>query len=561
MAVPNITQGQIAIDPIGGVFYYKDRNNNLINSSLHLLQESVSLIETNDSLSIDGNVIIGGNLTVDGTTVTINTQTLVVEDNIIVLNVNQIGNPTLDAGIEVERGSQPNVQLRWNETIDKWQFSNDGTVYYNIPAAETTNLNDLLDVVLTNTASGEFLQFDGTNWVNSTFASFEPIGHEDKTQSVISFNEGSRQFSISPLSGSYKVWCKGRRYTKTSTETVTIPDTSGLYYIYFNSSGTLAYKTTYFDWENDTPTAYIYWNDADNKAYFFADERHGVTLDWATHEYLHRTRGAAIASGFGYNGAIFNGNGSSNTHAVISIADGTFFDEDLQVDITHSASPTANTWQQRLQNNAYIPIFYHLNSHWVKDTATQFPLKQGASLARYNLNTAGVWSTVDLGNTKFGITWIIATNNLNEPIIGILGQEEYNTLGKAQEAVWENLNLDSFPIFEFRPLYKLIYQTSTSYTNTPKTAFADILDLRRIQSSDQGIPTTPVSDHGSMTGLADDDHTQYLNTDRHSLVNHTLLSVMSTSSTAPTSASEGQIWFNKENGKSFVYYDSFWIEI
>jgi len=160
------------------------------------------------------------------------------------------------------------------------------------------------------------------------------------------------------------VWCKGVRYVKTTTETITIPSTSGLYYIYFSNTGALSYKTTYFDWENDTPTAYIYWNQNDGKAYFFADERHGVTLDWATHEYLHRTRGAVIASGFGANGySEPPGNGSSDEHAVISIANGTFFDEDLQVDITHSATPTANTWEQRLQANAYIPVFYHSNTH------------------------------------------------------------------------------------------------------------------------------------------------------------------------------------------------------
>ncbi|MFN9951836.1 MAG: hypothetical protein ACK55I_01960, partial [bacterium] len=34
-------------------------------------------------------------------------------------------------------------------------------------------------------------------------------------------------------------------------------------------------------------------------------------------------------------------------------------------------------------------------------------------------------------------------------------------------------------------------------------------DLRSIVSGG-GVPTEPVSDHGSLTGLGDDDHTQYL---------------------------------------------------
>jgi len=33
------------------------------------------------------------------------------------------------------------------------------------------------------------------------------------------------------------------------------------------------------------------------------------------------------------------------------------------------------------------------------------------------------------------------------------------------------------------------------------------------------------------------------------------------SDTPPSSPSAGQIWFESDTGKTFVYYDSFWIEI
>jgi len=33
------------------------------------------------------------------------------------------------------------------------------------------------------------------------------------------------------------------------------------------------------------------------------------------------------------------------------------------------------------------------------------------------------------------------------------------------------------------------------------------------------------------------------------------------SDTAPSSPTQGQIWFESDTGKTFVYYDSFWIEI
>ena len=75
------------------------------------------------------------NLTVTGTTTTINTTQLVVSDNLVVLNNDVTTTPTENAGIEVERGLSSNVRLLWNETNDRWTFTNNGSTYYNMPIA------------------------------------------------------------------------------------------------------------------------------------------------------------------------------------------------------------------------------------------------------------------------------------------------------------------------------------------------------------------------------------------------------------------------------------------
>lgn len=82
-----------------------------------------------------GTVIVAGNLRVDGTTTTVNSETLTIDDNVIVLNDNATGSPTENAGIEIERGDSANVQLRWNETTDLWQTTVDGTNYSNLLTA------------------------------------------------------------------------------------------------------------------------------------------------------------------------------------------------------------------------------------------------------------------------------------------------------------------------------------------------------------------------------------------------------------------------------------------
>jgi hypothetical protein len=456
-------------------------------------------------------------------------------------------------------------------TIDFSVVPTINSVRVAIYAAVTGNntalaLDTLTDVVISTPANGQFLEFDGTNWVNKVSPSNEPMGHENKADSVISFNEGTRTFSIAPASTSYTVWCAGKRFVKTTTSTVIIPDTSGLYYIYFDSSGVLSYRTSYFVWDTDAPTAYIYWNEVDNKAYFFADERHGITLDWATHEYLHRTRGAAIANGFGISWAA--GNGSSDTDAKFDLANGTFFDEDLQVDVTHSATPIANTWEQTLQGNAEIPSFYRDGDHWKKDNATEFAFKQGSGRPKYNLYSGGAWTTATAQNGYYIISWIVATNNLNEPILSIMGQTAYVNQGLAEEALWEDLDLSALPIHEFRPLHKIIYKALDTYTNSVNARIVLVTDIRQILSTDGAIPSTPVSDHGSMTGLADDDHTQYLTDTRHNALDHStaMASVVidDLSDVAITSPANGEIlkynsatslWTNASAGGVVVLND------
>jgi hypothetical protein len=156
-------------------------------------------------LETSGDVVVGGDLTVNGTTTTLNTETLLVEDNIVVLNSGVTATPLLDSGIEVERGTSANVLIRWNETNDQWEFTNDGTTYGDIAALGTielgtdTNgnyvndvvagtgisvthtpgegssasialnatLDNLSDVVIASSIQFQGLMYDGTNWVNS----------------------------------------------------------------------------------------------------------------------------------------------------------------------------------------------------------------------------------------------------------------------------------------------------------------------------------------------------------------------------------------------------------
>jgi hypothetical protein len=71
-------------------------------------------------VTVGGDLTVDGNLTVSGSTTYLNTATLEVEDNLVILNSNVTGTPTTDAGIEVERGDYTNTSLYWDESENKW---------------------------------------------------------------------------------------------------------------------------------------------------------------------------------------------------------------------------------------------------------------------------------------------------------------------------------------------------------------------------------------------------------------------------------------------------------
>jgi len=129
-----------------------------------------------DNVTIGNNLTVTGNLTVNGTTTTLNTDTLAVEDNIIMLNTNVTGTPTLDAGLEVERGTYTNAKIYWNETANAWYLATPGdsagaATEAAIATGGSTNLfNTISDGTNTATpdSSNDTLTFAGSGAITAT---------------------------------------------------------------------------------------------------------------------------------------------------------------------------------------------------------------------------------------------------------------------------------------------------------------------------------------------------------------------------------------------------------
>ena len=78
-------------------------------------------VGTSDNVQF-GNLTLSGNLTVNGSTVTNSATNTTIEDQLIELGTGNSGSASGDAGIVIERGSDANVFLGWDESADAITF-------------------------------------------------------------------------------------------------------------------------------------------------------------------------------------------------------------------------------------------------------------------------------------------------------------------------------------------------------------------------------------------------------------------------------------------------------
>jgi hypothetical protein len=68
------------------------------------------------------NLVLSGNLTVNGATSTVSSTNTTIEDALIELGTGTSGTPSNDAGFVIERGSSDNVFIGWDESADAITF-------------------------------------------------------------------------------------------------------------------------------------------------------------------------------------------------------------------------------------------------------------------------------------------------------------------------------------------------------------------------------------------------------------------------------------------------------
>jgi hypothetical protein len=312
----------------------------------------------------------------------------------------------------------------------------------------------------------KFLRGDATwDYTPSTlFATLqaEPTGFPNRTDSTISFNTTSREFTIAPTVTSFDFYTKGTKYTKSVAQTVTIDDTTGLWYIYFDASGVLQKSST--PWTIDggiVPVYTVYWNSAlaDGRP---GEERHGLVMDWATHQYFHECLGSRYVNGFG--GTFGN--------TTFTITEGVYRDEDMRMVIGEQTQ---------------CRVLRRSGGYWTWTAkGADYYVTQSTNICYDNAGTL-----TEMGANAYVAYWFFVGNDPTCPIYVIMGQRTDTTLADARtNNTYDQLSLTNLPFAEMKVLFRVILRNDA-------TPYEETQDLRSMAVVSSG--TYVATDHNSMT--------------------------------------------------------------
>ena len=269
------------------------------------------------------------------------------------------------------------------------------------------------------------------------------------TLGTIAFSNSTLLFTIDveATKSNYSFWANNTQFTKTTQSSLTIPDTTGTYYIYFDNSGVLqsveeSVMPLTVIYENAL-VALVYWNKTTQKG-LVGNERHGIRMSSSTHAYNHLTYGARYQSGINIDGLV---DGSPTYTGTTS---GYFWDED----IIHTVA-----------SQSTHPFIYKLGAlgEWTSSTAdANVGFKNSTTNVVFNeQNGSDEWVLTESGSaTDYMIYFFIATPDINDTSIKkIIGQNGYSSRNNARNAIESELSkivTEGLPSPEFIFLYAYI---------------------------------------------------------------------------------------------------------
>lgn len=338
----------------------------------------------------------------------------------------------------------------------------------------------------------------------------EPTGWEDGDNITHTYSHTDRKVTLTHPSGTLAWWWKGVRHTVASPWVSDAhANTPGSWFLKLTGDISTA------NWALNTPWKFyeiqVFLANYQTLAVdsWGLREAHGL-MPWQAHEELHAAVGTYWVSGLTLDPATYTLNGTTDAQNAYGVLAGSIKDEDATTPIAAWAEGTYTIGYRNGVGGA-----------WVFSTTETLPFIVAANTIRWNQNTAGTWSnavtTEDNFVNYFDFCLPVSSDSDSQKYRHLLipGQSQFTTLAAAQQEFPQNLDLGTLTDLspEFVCVNRITYQFNASgagsKTTTGRCAIQSVSVIRGSRASQIAASGASPSDHGGLSGLADDDHLQY----------------------------------------------------
>ena len=325
---------------------------------------------------------------------------------------------------------------------------------------------------------------------------------------TIAYDKTTRKVTVTPTGATFRFWIDGVQFIKTGAQVsgTAHGTTTGKYFFYYDSAGVLQTSAVETPWSirdrTVTPVALVYWNSTLSDGVCFY-ECHTADRVLEIHYNLHFSRGTQFISGYDLTG--YTPGTASDAAVTFAIASGVVADEDIRF----TSSAVAD-------GGPYV-IFYRSGADgaWLWSATNTFPFAYGTTYPSYNQWTGATWQLTEAsgsGVAQYLNYYICATTAVTPQAAQaflIPGQTVHASLTSAQAEGLSSLSLGTLPFEEVAPLYRVTFEFKNSYAGAHKTKITQITSIKNQTVTVTG-GSVGITDHGALTGLADDDHPQYV---------------------------------------------------
>jgi len=385
-------------------------------------------------------------------------------------------------------------QIQWNSSADRIDIGpsididaisilEDGKV-----GIGTTNPSEKLEVS-GNTKAADFFSTENNLYFGNLSADlkYNGVPEDEKSKWSLSYDATSRVFTLTLSSASY-YYVDGKRFDLASgahTWDAHAIDV-GVYYFYFDSTGTKRTSGTVWDIVETAQVAYVIYNptnDGGGPAGLLAYEIHGIVMPAIVHKYEHLINGTELINAGGLDGITLN---TFTADAITwTLGSSNIADEDIFILISGQSESNYNLGYFDASNNF----------HW---RTTSIPIFTDGTDIQYNPLGQGIEAII--GNNIY-VNYYIALTNQNSDsgkVIVLPGQATYSTLASAEQETPMNFNHGNLPFQEIVILYRITFKHTVG-GNKPETGNSAIAATPKLVIFNNATLATSSSDHNLLS--------------------------------------------------------------